>query len=119
MDVMPMTTPSTVSAERSLLPRTVSNAITTTSLMRPARIAISVVSFPPQRFDRLETRGLHRRVQAEKEADQRGNPDAEHDRPGFDRRRNRRERRNRGRDRGAEERADDAAEHRQHHRFGQ
>ena len=31
IDVMPMTTPSTVSAERSLLVRTVSNAIATTS----------------------------------------------------------------------------------------
>ena len=40
IDVIPMTTPRTVSADRSLLPRTVSNAMTMTSLMRPDRIAI-------------------------------------------------------------------------------
>ena len=40
IDVMPMTTPSTVSAERILLPRTVSNAIATTSPSRPTLIAI-------------------------------------------------------------------------------
>src|SRR5262249_17425894 len=44
IDVMPMTTPSTVSAERILLPRTVSNAIATTSLIREERMAISVPS---------------------------------------------------------------------------
>jgi hypothetical protein len=38
--VIPMTMPSTVSAERSLLVRTVVNAITTISSSRPARIAI-------------------------------------------------------------------------------
>ena len=42
IDVMPMTTPSTVSPERILLVRTVSNAIATTSLTRPSRmVAIS------------------------------------------------------------------------------
>ena len=35
IEVIPMTTPRTVSAERSLLPRTVSNAIATTSPSRP------------------------------------------------------------------------------------
>ena len=40
MEVIPMTTPSTVRPERSLLPRTVWNAIETTSPRRPTRIAI-------------------------------------------------------------------------------
>ena len=38
MDVMPMTTPSTVRPERSLFVRTVSKAITMTSRMSPTRI---------------------------------------------------------------------------------
>ena len=42
IEVMPMTTPSTVSAERILLPRTVSNAIATTSLIKPDSDAPSV-----------------------------------------------------------------------------
>ena len=41
IDVMPMTTPSTVRNERSLFVRTVSNAITTTSPKRLMRIAIA------------------------------------------------------------------------------
>ena len=40
IDVMPMTTPSTVNPERILLLRTVSSAMTMTSANRPARIAI-------------------------------------------------------------------------------
>ena len=41
IDVMPITTPSTVSAERSLLVRTVSKAIATTSVKRLARIVVA------------------------------------------------------------------------------
>ena len=78
IEVMPITTPSTVRNERILLPRTVSNAITTTSLTRPIRIAITS-SFPSQRLDRVERGGLHRRVDPEEQADQRGNGDAEAD----------------------------------------
>ena len=40
IDVIPMTTPSTVRPERSLFVRTVSNAMLITSPMRPKRIAI-------------------------------------------------------------------------------
>ena len=40
IDVIPITTPRTVNAERILLPRTVSNAIATTSPSRPTLIAI-------------------------------------------------------------------------------
>src|SRR5476649_2004759 len=82
IDVMPMTTPSTVSTDRILLPRTVSKAITTTSLIRPTLIARRL--FLPERFDRIERGGAHRRIQAEDEADKRGDADAERDRPHFD-----------------------------------
>src|SRR5712692_1645561 len=102
IDVIPMTTPSTVSAERILLPRTVSNAIDTTSPKRLTRNAIRPASFPSQRFDRIEARGPHRRIQAEKQPDERGDADAERDRPDLDRRRDRCERRDRERDDGAE-----------------
>src|SRR5580704_8719519 len=101
IEVMPMTTPSTVSAERILLPRTVSNAIDTTSPKRLMRNAMRPASFPPQRLDRIEPRGPHRRIQAEEQPDERGDADAERDRPDLDRRRDRRERRDRERDDGA------------------
>ena len=42
IDVIPMTTPRTVSAERILFERTVSAAIAMTSVIRPTRIAIKV-----------------------------------------------------------------------------
>src|SRR4051812_45939521 len=102
IEVMPITTPSTVSAERILLPRTVSNAIATTSLISPTRIAISRPSFLSQRLDRIEGGGAHRRIQAEDQADQRGDADAEPDRPHFDRRRDRRKRGDGDGDRGAQ-----------------
>src|SRR5262245_35847890 len=109
IDVMPMTTPSTVSAERILLVRTVSNAITITSLKRPTRIAMISVpsaryptchestrarrtpSLSPQRFNRIEPRGAHRRIQTEEQPDDGRDADAEDDRPDFDGRRNRRQ----------------------------
>src|SRR5439155_24598621 len=114
IDVMPITTPSTVSAERILFDRTVSNAIAITSLMSVPRIAICYLPttinatlaelaenissacsacsalivvpslLPPQRLDRIQPRRAHRRIQAEEEADQRGDADAERDRPRLD-----------------------------------
>src|SRR5438045_9698144 len=91
MEVMPITTPRTVKPERSLLDRTVSNAIVTTSPKSAARMATATASFPSQGFDRVEPCRLHRRVEAEEQADQRRDADAEHDRPRLNRRRNRRE----------------------------
>src|SRR5712691_533615 len=173
IDVIPMTTPRTVSADRILFAQMVSNAIAITSLSRATRMAmttgspetrtrrarrtprerrtqrvaghkdtetqrktfyplclcisvacpspcaraLSVFSFASQRLDRFEARGPHRRIQTEKQTDDRGDADAERDRPCFDGGWNRRERGDGHRDHGAEDRADDAAEHRQHHRL--
>src|SRR5690349_12147871 len=99
IDVMPITTPSTVNPERILLLRTVSSAIVMTSPTSPMRIAISA-SFLPQRFDRIEPRGARRRIQAKEETDQGRHPDAQGDRPDFDRRRHRGEGGDRQRDPG-------------------
>src|SRR5438045_804959 len=148
IDVMPITTPSTVSADRILFDRTVSNAVATTSLTRDALITMSwnggsaalqgcrgrprgrpeglrderphdATSFPPQRLDRIQARGAHRRIQPEEEPHERGDADTERDRPRLDRRRHRRHRRDADRDRRSRHRADDAAEYRQHHRLGE
>jgi hypothetical protein len=56
MDVIPMTTPSTVSAERILLARSVCSDMMTISWSRPARSpAITRASFfPPRRYSRLK-----------------------------------------------------------------
>src|SRR5712692_7224510 len=124
IDVMPMTTPRTVSPERILFRRTVSNAITMTSLMRPIRNAIRSYQLPaedslaPQRLDWIQPRGAHRRIQPVEEPDERRDADAERHRPRLDRRRDRRERRDDDRRDRAQDRADDSAEHRQHHRLG-
>ncbi len=67
MAVMPMTTPRTVRADRSLFERSVSIAIRTTSVSRPRRSFIG--SLPPQGFDGIEAGGAHRGIQAEPQAD--------------------------------------------------
>ena len=58
--LMPMTMPSTVSDERSLFVRSVSSAMTTTSLRSPYRIAgpacVFTRSFPTECFDGIELR---------------------------------------------------------------
>src|SRR5439155_1738090 len=113
IEVIPMTTPSTVSADRILLVRTVSNAMMSTSRKRASRMAIAL--FLPQRFDRIETRGARGRVEPEEQSDQRRNPDAERHRPSLDGGRHRCERRDGERNRRAEQRADDPAEHREDH----
>src|SRR4051812_13064813 len=89
IDVMPMTTPSTVSAERILLVRSVSNAITTISERRPVRTLAILLA--PQGFDRVQLCGAHRRIQAKEQADDRGDADADRDGPGLNRRGQRRE----------------------------
>src|SRR2546422_7437601 len=65
-----------------------------------------VWSFAPQRLDRVESRGPHRRIEAEEQADERRDADPEHDGPDLHRRGNRRERRDGRRDRAAKHRAD-------------
>src|SRR3954447_27018447 len=89
MDVIPMTTPSTVSAERILLARSVSNDMTTISDSRPVRTVFML--FPPQRFDRIQLRRAHRGIQAEEQADERGDADAHRNRPRLNRRGQRRQ----------------------------
>src|SRR3954466_15793103 len=76
IDVMPMTTPSTVSAERSLLVRSVSSAMRNTSLTSPL--------FTSQCLDRVEPGGAGGGIGAEEQADAGGNADAENDRPRFE-----------------------------------
>src|SRR5262245_22748215 len=90
IDVMPITTPSTVSAERILFDQIVAKAITTTSRKSPSRIATSHPSgargrlqtsdlLVPQRLDGIQTRRLERRPHAEEDADRRreAQPDCE------------------------------------------
>src|SRR6478736_3883004 len=63
IEVMPMTTPRTVSAERILLVRSVSIDIDTISPNNPERIVAirSRPLFAPQRFDRIQPGGGHGR----------------------------------------------------------
>src|SRR5438105_3852833 len=100
IDVIPITTPRTVSPERILLPRTVSRAMLTTS----GRSVKRTISFPPQGLNRIEARRPHRRIQAEEQSDERRDADAERDRPCFDRRGDRREPRDGQRDGDAQDR---------------
>src|SRR5262249_42089555 len=72
-----------------------------------------------QRLDRIQSRRAHRRVKTEKQADDRGDADAERHRPDFDGRGNRRQVRDDDRDDDPEDRADHAAEHRQDDRLSQ
>src|SRR5688572_22221072 len=85
IDVMPMTTPSTVSPERSLLARNVSSAIRTTSPSRPL--------FTSECLDRVERCRARGGVGPEEQADGGGDADAEDHRPQLEGRRQRRQRR--------------------------
>src|SRR5262245_52972980 len=112
-----MTTPRTVNAERSLLARTVSSAMTATSFRRLARMSMIAVrgpmpgsSLPSQRLDGVEACRPERRIQPEEQADQRRDPDAERHRPDLDAGRDRRIGGDRHGDGDAEERPDQAAE---------
>ena len=75
IEVMPMTTPSTVSAERILFVRSVSNDIAD-DFAEQAGADAAIGLLAPQRFDRIERRGAHRRIQAEEQADDRRDADA-------------------------------------------
>src|SRR3989442_15111413 len=90
IDVMPMTTPRTVRAERNLFVRTVSTASPKTSQTSARRSAMASLS--PQRFDWIEPRRAHGGIQPEEQPDDGRNPDAQRDGPGFDRGGDRRER---------------------------
>ena len=68
IEVMPITTPSTVSAERILLVRSVSNAMPTISRSSPAR-SPAIAYSRRKRFDRIELGRPHRRIQAEEQSD--------------------------------------------------
>ena len=77
IDVMPMTTPSTVSAERILLrAQRVERHRRRFRESRPAAECLPCYS-RLQRFDRIELRGAHRRIQPEEQPDDRGDADAE------------------------------------------
>src|SRR6266542_1865490 len=123
IEVMPMTTPSTVSAERILLVRSVSNDITKISDSSPVRtpaiysrlICYSAPLLAAQGLDRIELRRAHRRVEAEEQADQGRDADADRDRPRLHRRGQRRHLADPQREQEAEEGADEPAERRQRH----
>src|SRR5262245_5005403 len=83
IEVMPITTPRIVSAERSLLPRSVSIAIRQISPIRPL--------FTTQCLDGIESSGACRRVGPEEQADAGSDADAEHHGPPFQARRERAE----------------------------
>ena len=85
IDVMPMTTPSTVRAERILFvaQRVERHA---RDLAEQSGLPVRFFTlFAPQRFDRVEHRGAARRVPPEEQPDHRGDADAEDDRPRLDR----------------------------------
>src|SRR5688572_410820 len=111
IDVMPMTTPRMVRAERSLLVRTVSSAMRTTSPSSPL--------FTPERLYRIERCGAGGRVGAEEQSDGRGDADAEDNRPDLEDGRQRRRRRNAHRENEPENDPDHAAEGGQRDRLGQ
>src|SRR5512134_3793207 len=105
IDVMPMTTPSTVSPERILLERRVSSAMRRTSPNSPLLTS--------ERLDGVERRCARGGIGAEEQANGGRNPHTEHHRPEFQRRRQGRQRGEEHREREPEEDADDAAERRQ------
>src|SRR6476469_1099716 len=83
IDVMPITTPRTVNADRSLLPRRVSSAMRQTSPISPL--------FTTPRLDGVEPGGTGGRVGAEEQTDPRGDADPQNDGPEFELGRQRRE----------------------------
>src|SRR6188474_2692015 len=76
IEVMPMTTPSTVSPDWSLLARNVSSAMRRISPMSPL--------FTAQRLDGIQAGGARRGVGAEEQPDAGGDADAEDHRPGLE-----------------------------------
>src|SRR3954468_24363304 len=74
IDVMPITTPRTVSPERILFERTVSKAMTTTSFNSPTRIVRGRL-LTAQGLDGIEPRGAVRGIQPEEQSDERRDDD--------------------------------------------
>ena len=85
IEVMPMTTPSTVNAERILLDRNVSTAMPTISRRIGRSADLPVAYSLRKRFDRVELRRPHRRIEPEEQSDERGNADSHRDRPDLHR----------------------------------
>ena len=83
IEVTPITTPSTVSAERILLLRSVSNAIAAVSPSSANCFVNGDIGLSPRRkrFDRIEHRRAARRHPAEEQADRGGDGHAERHRP--------------------------------------
>src|SRR5687768_7841304 len=102
IDVMPMTTPSTVSPERILLLRRVSSAMRRTSPSSPLLTS--------ERLDGIERRGARGGVGAKEQADGGRNAHTEHHRPEFQHRRQGRQRGQEHREREPENDADDSPE---------
>src|SRR5215210_2735598 len=117
IEVMPMTTPRTVSAERILFVRRVSIDMPTISLSRPARIPATLLA--PQCFDRVERRGTHRRVQSEEQPDNRRDANADGDGPQLDGGRQRGRFADGERQQESQTDSDETAEGRERHRFGE
>ena len=89
--VMPMTTPSTVSAERSLL-RAQRVERQQHDFPKQGERGVDVHLFTPQCFDRIEPRGARGGIETEEQADGGGDADAERDRPRLEPRGQRRDR---------------------------
>ena len=99
IDVMPMTTPRTVSAGAHLVGAhrverhrddfldepdrliAMTQRVRSRAFTACSAVCVDRCSFTSQRLDRIEPRGLHRRIEAEEQPDQRGDADAEGDRP--------------------------------------
>src|SRR3954465_515709 len=84
IEVMPMTTPSTVRPERILLTRTVSNAMTTTSFRSPTRMVRGAL-FTAQRLNGIESCGAVCGIESEEQSHQRRDPYPERHRPDLNR----------------------------------
>ena len=84
IDVMPMTTPSTVSADRILFVRSVSIDMPD-DFAEQTRIGGPPRLLPPQRLDRVEARRTHCRKHPEEQADAGGDADPDRHRPHLDR----------------------------------
>src|SRR5688572_6292909 len=76
IEVIPMTTPRIVRPDCSLLARSVSSAIRTISATRPL--------FTAQRLDRIQARRPGGGIGPEEQADRRGDPDTQYDRPDLE-----------------------------------
>src|SRR5712692_9717232 len=114
----PITTPSTVSAERSLLARSWSRAMSHPSETECSFTAPNPSnSFVPQGDHGVELRGAHRRVDAEHDAHAGAEPQGDRDRPQRHPGGERRERIDDGGEARPGEQAEQAAQQRERHRL--